>query len=123
MKLCNEREQIKALIKKWIKNKDPFCFPYLDSYSYNPSIRQAIKEKFKAARKIIALNPETATTEDIKQIQKESDYRIFGIPEPKRCDECHKQTWDILDIGNEGDPDRGAYLCRGCLVSALQLLG
>jgi hypothetical protein len=106
MRLLNERTQVKDAItsfrRKWGDG----------SYTYDPRGR-------KVGAELAALNPETATADEVAE--------IIGNPSwarPKKCGECGCETWRIVEIGETPDYEsHTAYLCRECLLKGADLAG
>ena len=122
MKLCNEREQIKRLISDFLSNPHgPARFRHWQAVGERDRAAMLQQRWEDAKTAILALDPETVIAEDIYQIQTSTGYSLGRI-EPKYCNECSVQSWDIVDIGNNQDYDRGAHLCGNCLEAALRQL-
>jgi len=122
VKLCNEREQIKRLISDFLG--EPPWRPHLqwnDAAAQKAHVSIIRQNQERARTEILALDPEIATVEQIKQIETSTGYRI-GTVEPKDCEECWTNTWDIVDVGLFDEYGKGAYLCGNCLEAALRLV-
>lgn len=98
MKLMTERGQILGVAERWA-----------DQYG---------GEKGEIHAALVALNKETATADDVKQIIGNGSW----VMKPA-CDECDIETWDVVQMGEPPDYEsRTVYLCAGCLKKAIDLL-
>lgn len=105
MKHLNERTQIKDAIKNFVATHG------LGTYGADKRGRSIGKE-------LLALDPETATASEISEIIGNKSWVC-----ERACCECGKQTWDIVEIGEE--PDYGSAtteICLDCLKKAVNLI-
>ena len=78
--------------------------------------RGGIPEVVARMKKIAALDPETATQDDLVSA---GDSRQKVI-----CDGCGKSVTDAVRVGEEPDYEsRDAMLCRSCIVEAAEAMG
>lgn len=64
------------------------------------------------------LDLDTATAAEIKEIIG------VGWADQLTCDECGKESWDIIQIGEKPDYDsRTAWICGECLTTAAEMAG
>jgi hypothetical protein len=102
MELMNERQQIKAVARKWKRQ-------------YPTGVNGGVD----IGAKLAALDVEAATADDVAQI---IGNRSWVAKET--CDECGAETWDAVQLGEEPDYESStATICGDCLRAALRLLG
>ena len=105
MKHLNERTQIKDAIKNFVRTYG------LGTYGADKRGRSICKE-------LLALDPETATASEIAEIIGNKHW-----VRERTCSECGKQTWDIVEIGEEPDYESAtAEICLDCLKKAVNLI-
>ncbi len=114
MKLTTQRDLIRAVAARWRKQYEPFTHD-TPLFSVRNGHRQAIPKK-EIAEMLDAIDPETATPEDIAAIiGNESWTRLT-------CDECGKDTDAVLTVGQEPDYEsHTASLCRSCVERAASI--
>lgn len=99
MKSFDERSQVKRAIQNW-----------LSYYSGRPKER-AKEEKLKA------LNPETATAEEIAEILESAQWACKVY-----CDECGSLSWEIVALGGDVRYSTESFaICLTCLRKAVKL--
>jgi len=103
MIVFDERTQVKRAIKMWVAM-------YGLDRTYG-----ADKRGRKVGAELMALDQETATAADVEEIIGGSSWAC-----KRACDECDKETWDIVELCND---NATAWVCRDCLHGALRLLG
>ena len=97
MKLLSEREQVRSVVKRWRER-----YP-------DPEFR---------LRDLDALDPETATAEDVALAMGNR-----GWVRQRTCDECGEDSWSCVELGEEPDDEScTATICEGCLRKALALI-
>lgn len=107
MHVLNERFRVKKAIERWISQYGLERTYYLD------------KRGRHVGAELAALDPETATSDQVSEIIGNSSWS--GA---LSCDECGQETWDLVQLGQPPDYESStAYICRGCLMAALRLLG
>lgn len=105
MRILNERTQIKDAIKNFVEMYG------LETYGADKRGRSIGKE-------LLALDPETATRSEVNKIIGNGAW-VSEVT----CGECGKQTWDIVEIGEEPDYESAtAYICIDCLKKAVNLI-
>ena len=106
MKLLSEREQVRSLAQRWRKRYPDPGFRLLGGRTAG-----------EVAAKLAALDPETATAEDVRAAG------VNWVVAPQRCDECREESWDCVELGEEPDYEScTARICEGCLRKALGLI-
>ena len=107
MELLDERNQVKTAIQNWLARYG------MDS-TYIADTRGR-----KVGAELSALDPGTATADQIAEIIGNHSWA-----HPAACDECGKETWQIVRVGEEPDYESStAEVCGDCLRAALRLLG
>lgn len=97
MKLLSEREQVRSVVKRWRER-----YP-------DPEFR---------LRDLDALDPETATAEDVAAAMGNRSWVC-----QRTCDECGEDSWSCVELGEEPDDEScTATICEGCLRKALALI-
>ena len=97
MKLLSEREQVRSVVKRWRER-----YP-------DPEFR---------LRDLDALDPETATAEDVAAAMGNRSWVC-----QRTCDECGEDSWSCVELGEEPDDEScTATICEGCLRKALARL-
>lgn len=101
MKLMRERDQVRSVPSRW-----------------RAQYRNWPGEWQECADRLQALDPETASADDVAAI---TGNRAWA--QPLECNECGTKTWDIVRVGEEPDHESNtAYMCADCLRAALRLL-
>lgn len=104
MKVITKRELIENIAERW---KNQWC--YNGRWSYD--------DKLVIYNKLIKLDTEVATEEDIKNIIGSNSWTSC------RCGECNEDKQSIIVVGEEPDYDSAtACLCLNCVEGALKLL-
>ena len=105
MKILNERTLVKDSIKDFVER-------------YGTGTYGADKRGRNIGEELLALDSETVTGSEVNKIIGNGAW----VSETK-CDECGKQTWDIVEIGEELDYDSStARVCLDCLKKAVHLI-
>lgn len=100
MRRLRERDQVAGVVEAWTRQ-------------YGRSEKRGIRQQ------LAALDPDTATAEDVAAIVGNHSWVT-----PQACHECGQETWDIVEVGEEVDHySPTANICRDCLKAALALLG
>lgn len=100
MKLITERELIRLVLDFW-------CSQYPETTG----------EKYETTKKLMDLNRETATSEEVNAIIGNRTWTEVS------CDQCGKYTSLAVMVGQEPDVDSStAVLCAKCLTDAYDLL-
>lgn len=106
MELLNERNQVRTVAERWRAH-------------YGEGTYGADKRGRAVGRELAALDPETATAEQVAEIIGNRSW--VG---QNTCHECGAQTWSAVQLGEPpGYESRTATICANCLLSALALLG
>lgn len=106
MKLLSKQEQVRSLAQRWRKRYPDPGFRLLGGRTAG-----------EVAAKLAALDPETATAEDVRAAG------VNWVVAPQRCDECREESWDCVELGEEPDYEScTARICEGCLRKALGLI-
>lgn len=107
MRVLDERTQVKEAIQRWIER-----YGVDRTYAMDKRGRSVGKE-------LMNLDQETATADDVAEIIGNNSWA-----HEEECGECGKRSWGIVEIGDKPDHESNtAYVCGGCLRSALLLLG
>lgn len=102
MDLLNERQQIKAVARKWNRQ-------------YPTGVHGGVD----VGAKLVGLDVETATADDVARIIGNRSWVAKNA-----CHECKTETWDAVQLGEEPDYESStATICANCLRAALRLLG
>lgn len=105
MELITERGQIRTVAKRWRKQ-------------YGEGTYGADKRNRNIVGELDALDVETATSADVAEIIGNNSWVCV-----ESCDECGKETWDCVQLGESPDYEsRTVYVCGDCLRAALELL-
>ena len=105
MQLLNERHQVRTVAKKWQAQYGA------GTYGFDKRGRMVGNE-------LAALDPETATTDDVDEIIGHSGWVCKNT-----CHECGAETWDAVEVGQPPDYESStATICGNCLRAALRLL-
>ena len=106
MQLLNERTQVRAVAQSWAAQ--------YGRGTYGADTRGRL-----VGEELLALNTETATAEEVAEITANTSW-----VSAKACGECGAQLWDIVQIGETpiSVDSCTAYLCRKCLVDAIELI-
>lgn len=101
MKSLNERNQVLDVVKNWTRQ-------YGNSKD----------DKFTATgERLKELDLQTATADDVAAIIGNTSW-----VRPNSCDECDKETWDIVRLGEEPYYNSStAHICLDCLQQAVKL--
>lgn len=98
MELLNERNTIRAVATRWAE--------------------QYPKDKLDIRAKLEALDPETASADDVEAIIGNRSW--IG---PFRCDECGKEAPEVVQLGEDPYYESStASVCADCLRAAVKLL-
>ena len=115
MNLITQRDLIRAVAKRWRETYEPFTddqplFSWRTGQTSPPLNKQQIAEK------LDALDPETATAEEVNAaIGNESWVRLS-------CDECGKETEALVTVGQAPDYEsHTASICHTCVQKLVQL--
>jgi hypothetical protein len=107
MKLLNERAQVREVAALW-KSR------YFKRGKWTDTLRGSSEETYK---RLLALDPETATAADVKGVVGTSWCA------PSTCNECGAESWDVVQLGQEPDHDAStAWICVACLRKAVALV-
>lgn len=99
MKIITERTQVRDVAKRWRQ--------------------QYTNSKQDIAKKLDALDVETATSADVAAIIGDNSW--CGL---LKCDECEEKVAVAVMVGEEPDYESAtATLCVACVKKALQLMG
>ena len=106
MELLNERHQVRTVAEKW-------------RTQHGTGTYVADKRGRMVGDELAALDPETATADDVAEIIGNRSWVDKSI-----CHECGAETWDAVEVGQPPDYESStATICGGCLRAALRLLG
>ena len=106
MELLNERHQVRTVAKRW-------------RAQYGEGTYVADKRGRMVGDELAALDPETATADDVAEIIGHRDWVCKNT-----CHECGAETWDAVEVGQPPDYEScTATICGDCLSAALRLLG
>lgn len=101
MKLRDERNQVRNLIRnysEWTKGASP----------------KFVSNK---QRQISALDPETATASDIREITGTT------LVQEECCGECGLESWQVVEMGTAPESPGDTFcICADCLHKALKLV-
>ncbi len=104
-KIPSEREQIKDVAARWAEQ-------------YYDASETMWPDKHNIKIKLLSLDTETATSEDVKEI-----IGNYSWVSPYKCSECACISYDIVCLGEPEDYDSNtAWICKDCLVKALELI-
>ena len=104
MKLLDERTQVRKVAERWFRQ-------------YGEGTYGADKRGRMVGRELKALDPETATADEVAEI-----VGHCGWVCPQQCNECKANSWQVVQLGDEPDYEsRTANVCADCLRKALSL--
>jgi hypothetical protein len=104
MKLITRQSKVKGAIQSFLNNYPHHNRPNAPFYT---------RERY---NKVVALDLETATPEDVEQILNFSWVECL-------CHECGGSFDAVVQVGQEPDYDtRSANVCKGCLLRALGMV-
>ena len=106
MHLLNERNQVRKVADRWLAQ-----YGLYGSYG-------ADNRRRSIGRKLLALDKETATAEDVAEIIGNTSWVC-----QQKCGECGTKSWNIVQVGEPLDYESAtAYLCVNCLRAAVKLV-
>jgi hypothetical protein len=104
MKIIKSQDKVKGAIESFLANYPQYNTPNAPFYT---------KERY---NRVIALDPDKATPEDIKRDINSSWVMSF-------CSECGGEFDTVIQVGQEPDYDScTAYLCKDCLYKAFDMV-
>lgn len=75
-------------------------------------------DKLEILQRLEALDPETATAEQVAAIIGNNTWAG-----PEACSECGIESWGVVQLGEEPDYEsQTTLICRACLLEAVRLI-
>lgn len=105
MRIITTRSLIREVADRW-------------AFQYPPSVcRGNHPDKFETYKKLLILDKETATPQDLVDIIGNSSWTSL------QCDECSQDVEAVIELGEEpGWESRTARICPSCMRKAFQEL-
>ena len=114
MNLITQRMLIRAVAKRWRKQYEPFKYDAPLFSERNGLSRDLTKRQI--AEKLDALDPETATADDVANIIGNRSWTRL------ECHECGREVDAVVEVGEKPDYESAtAKLCKDCAEKAASI--